>query len=164
MFFSRFIKSAATLALLVVGFAAPVHAQINKQIISGTWYEDRAVASISSSTTLILTFTQTPANQFLNVTNVACHVQVNSTQVVIEMSLNAGSTSGASDLNRTYAILGAATPQTINNSSFYSIVQNGIFFKFGPGRFPSIEIDTQSTGGNTFSFANCTIVGNLTEN
>jgi hypothetical protein len=66
MLFSRTIKSAAALVLLTIGFAAPVHAQFNKQIISGTWYEDRA-SSTNTSTQLTLTFAQTPANQFLNV-------------------------------------------------------------------------------------------------
>ena len=72
MFFSRFAQAAALL-LLTIGFAAPVHAQNNKQIISGTWYEDRANTTFSG-TSLNLGFTQTPTNQFLNFTNVSCVV------------------------------------------------------------------------------------------
>jgi hypothetical protein len=53
MLFSRFAQSAAALLLVTVGFAAPAHAQQNKQIISGTWYEDRASA-----------VTSTPASSF----------------------------------------------------------------------------------------------------
>jgi hypothetical protein len=162
MLFSRFAQSAAAMLLLTIGIAAPAHAQNNKQIISGTWYEDRA-ASNNSVGTLTLTFTQTPTNQFLNVTNVACTVSVASAQTIAGIVLYAGTTSGAHDLDRDYAVMGNVTPQTVGGSKYYSVVQNGIFYKFGPGRFPSIEIDTGSTG--TFSMnASCTIVGNLTDN
>jgi hypothetical protein len=147
--FSRFAQSAAALLLLIIGFAAPVHAQHNKQIISGTWYEDRAQNSASFN--LAVAFAQTPANQFLNVTNVSCTVQMNSDQVISAMTLNAGTTSGAGDLGRFYEIKGNLTPETAGGQKFYSIVQNGIFYKFGPGRFPSIVIDTASTGSVTAS-------------
>jgi hypothetical protein len=162
MLISRSIKSAAVLALLTIGFAAPVQAQNNKQIISGTWYEDRANGN-NSTLQLVLTFAQTPADKFLNVTNVSCAFAVGSIQVVDVVSLQGGTTSGAGDIGRPYSILGNVNPQTINNSKFYSIVQNGIFYKFGPGRFPSIFIDSQSTGGGPGISGQCTIVGNLTD-
>jgi hypothetical protein len=164
MLLSRFAQSAAALLLLTICVAAPVHAQQNKQIISGTFYEDRATP-INSSTTgnLILTFAQTPANQFLNITNVSCLVEQLTAQTLTVMSLNAGSTSGAEDLGRPYYILGSAVPVTGGGTKFYSIVQNGMFYKFGPGRFPSIEIDSFSTGSFS-TFASCIIVGNLSDN
>jgi hypothetical protein len=121
MLFSRLTQSAAALALLTIGFAAPAHAQNNKQIISGTWYEDRATGN-SSSDTLTLTFTQTPTNQFLNITNVSCFVQVNSTQIIELMELDAGTTSGAVDLGRFYEIKGSNTPEISGSTKFYSIV------------------------------------------
>jgi hypothetical protein len=159
--FSRTVKSAAALALLIIGFAAPAHAQNNKQIISGTWYEDRAFGG-NSTNTLVLTFAQTPTSQFLNITNVSCIVQVDSAQALISMFLTAGTTSGAEDLGRPYSVKGSAVPETSGAFKWYSIVQNGIFYKFGPGRFPSIEIDTTSTGSSLIS-ADCVIVGNLTD-
>jgi hypothetical protein len=163
MRFSHFAQSAAALLLLSIGFAAPVHAQINKPITSGTWYEDRATASSSSNLT-VLTFAQTPTNQFLNVTNVSCSVSVASDQVVTNMSLYAGTTSGANDLGRPYSILGNATPVTTPSTvKYFSIVTNQIYYKFGPGRFPTIEIDLQSTGPASVA-GNCVIVGNLTDN
>jgi hypothetical protein len=163
MLFPRFAQSAAALALLTVGFAAPAYAQNNKQIISGTWYEDRAAASNTSSGQLLLTFTQTPTNQFLNITNVACDVQVASSQVMTDMFLNAGQTSGVADLGRPYPVKGPATFETIGSQKFYSIVTNQVYFKFGPGRYPSININTL-TSGSTVIIASCTIVGNLTDN
>jgi hypothetical protein len=159
MLFSRF---AAALALLTIGFAAPVHAQNNKQVISGTWYEDRAAVSTSSSKTF-LAFAQTPTDQFLNITNVSCSAAVLSAQVISDMTLNAGTTPGANDLGRPYVIRGNAIPETTSTSKYYSIVQNGIFYKFGPGRYPTIEIDTLSTGSFS-SDVQCVIVGNLTDN
>jgi hypothetical protein len=163
MFFSRFAQSAAALALLTIGLAAPAHAQNNKQIISGTWYEDRAqLSSFTNSGTFLLNFTQTPSNQFLNITNVSCSVTTASAQIISDMTLNAGSSSGGNDLGRPYSIVGNINPQTSGTSRYQSIVQNGIFFKFGPGRYPSIEIATQSTG-SFFATATCVIVGNLTD-
>jgi hypothetical protein len=162
MLFPRFAQSAAALLLLTIGFAAPVHAQQNKQIISGTFYEDRATNS-SSAFIILLTFAQTPTNQFLNITNVSCSITVNSNQAILDVTLFAGTTSGAEDLGRLYSVKGSATPEAIGNSKYYSIVTNQVFYKFGPGRFPSIEIDTATTG--TFAGnAQCTIVGNLTDN
>jgi hypothetical protein len=161
MLFPRFAQSAAALTLLTIGFAAPAHAQNNKQIISGTWYEDRANAFGSGNGTVTLTYTQTPANQFLNITNVSCFVEVNSTQVVSSVTLFAGTTSGANDLGRPYYVRGTATPE-IAGSKFYSIVTNQVFYKFGPGRFPSIEIDAPSSSTSATT-ASCIIVGNLTD-
>jgi hypothetical protein len=165
MLFPRIAQSAAALFLLTVGFAAQAHAQNNKQIISGTWYEDRAsFPGSSSGATLTLTFAQTPTNQFLNITNVSCNVAVSSTQVITDVSLRAGTTSGANDLGRPYHVKGSTTPETILISKFYSIVTNQVYFKFGPGRFPSIEIDTATSGATEFIESSCVIVGNLTEN
>jgi hypothetical protein len=79
------------------------------------------------------------------------------------MSLNAGTTPGANDLGRPYPLKGNTTPETLGSFKYYSIVTNHIYFKFGPGRYPSIEIDTQSTG-SLFTDATCVIVGNLTDN
>jgi hypothetical protein len=162
MLYYRFAKSAAALLLLTIGFAAPVHAQANKQIISGTWYEDRASAE-NGTADLTLTFAQTPSDKYLNITNVSCNVNVKSTQVLDEVYLQAGTTSGLADIARPYEIKGNVTPETSSGFKFYSIVQNGIFYKFGPGRFPSILFDAISTGLSNIQ-ANCTIVGNLTDN
>jgi hypothetical protein len=159
--FFRFILSA-TLALLTLGLSAPAHAQANKQIISGTFYEDRATAN-NSAGSLTLTFTQTPTGQFLNVTNVSCAVTTSSNQIISAVTLNAGTTSGANDLGRPYSIEGSITPQILGNFKYSSIVTNQIYYKFGPARYPSIEIDTQSLSSFSIS-ATCTIVGNLTDN
>jgi hypothetical protein len=160
MLFSRFAQFAAASLLLAAGSVAPAHAQNNKQIISGTWYEDRAALSSPTSVgSFGLTFTQTPANQFLNVTNVACQISTPAAQTVLDLNLYAGTTSGANDLGRPYPIMGNVTPQTTSTAKSYSIVTNQVY-KFGPGRFPTIEIDTATTG----AFANCVIVGNLTDN
>jgi hypothetical protein len=161
MLFSRFAQSAAAFVLLTIGVAAPAQAQQNKQIISGTFYEDRA-ATTSSDTGFILTFAQTPSNQFLNITNISCQVSVTSATTVIAMGIYAGTISGANDLGRQYSILGTVSPQTISNTKYYSVVTNQVYYKFGPGRFPTIEIDTLSTGSFSAG-AQCVIVGNLTD-
>jgi hypothetical protein len=151
------------LVLLTIGLAAPAHAQNNKQIISGTWYEDRASGVTSTDETFTLTFAQTPANQFVNITNVSCYLTLFSTQALTGAFLYAEATPGTNTLGRPYNIRGNVTPETISSTKFYSIVQNGIFYKVGPSRFPAIEIDTQTTGAQATN-VNCTIVGNLTEN
>lgn len=165
MLFSRFVKPAAALLLLIIGFAAPAHAQNNMQIISGTWYEDRAVTPVAaSSNSVTLTFAQTPTDQFLNITNVSCNINMTSSQTIDAMTLAAGTTSGASDLNRNYEVKGNVAPETSGTTKYYSIVTNQVYFKFGPGRFPSISINTASTGGAPSIFARCVIVGNLMDN
>ncbi|MBR0686658.1 hypothetical protein JQ594_12080 [Bradyrhizobium manausense] len=161
MHFARFILSA-TLLLLTFGFVSPVHSQNNKPIVSGTFYEDRASSFISGNT-LVLTFAQAPTNKFLNVTNVSCDVYVTNGQIINSMDLFVGTTPGQNDLGRIYSIKGSATSETLNTGKYYSIVTNQIYYKMGPGRYPSIEIGTVSN--NLFSVsANCVIVGNLTDN
>jgi hypothetical protein len=164
MLFSRFAQSTAALLLLTVGFAAPVHAQQNKQIISGTWYEDRATAASSTASQVLLTFAQTPANQFLNITNVTCSAIVSTGQVIYVMELYAGTTPGANDLGRPYSFRGGAISESTSSDKFYSVVTNQIYYKFGPGRYPTIEIDSTASSGSllTTNF-NCVIVGNLTD-
>jgi hypothetical protein len=146
---------------LTIGFAAPAHAQQNKQIISGTWYEDRAqVAGTAADATL--TFTQTPSNQFLNITNVSCIVETTSPQVLANATLQAGTAPGIFDLGRPYVIMGNSTPQTFGGLTYTPIVQNGIFYKFGPGRFPSIFFFMNPALASSFSIE-CAIVGTLTD-
>jgi hypothetical protein len=164
MLFSRFAKSAATLALLTIGLSAPALAQNNKQIISGSWYEDRARPGNVGGGTVKLTFTQTPANQFLNVTNVSCHIAGTPDTVIDAIQLYAGQTSGANDLGRTYYISGSTPPETSGSTKYYSVVTNQIYFKLGPGRYPTIEVDATSASNSYDTFASCIIVGNLTDN
>jgi hypothetical protein len=104
------------------------------------------------------------SSQFLNVTNVSCAVSVNTAQIIASTILFAGTTSGANDLQRNYNIRGSAIPETNTSGKFYSIVQNGIFFKIGARRFPSIFIDAPPSSGSASVGANCVIVGNLTDN
>jgi hypothetical protein len=118
------------LALLTVGFAAPAHAQSNKQIISGAFYEDRAFFD-SFNPSFAVTFAQTPTNQFLNITNVSCSIIVGSSQIVSALFLEAGTTSGANDLGRPYSILETsphkhpAVPNSIPSSRIRSTSSSG---------------------------------------
>jgi hypothetical protein len=161
--FSRFAQSAAALLLSTVGLAAAAHAQHNKPIISGTWYEDRA-ATVNSSSVILLTFAQTPANQFLNITNVSCFASVLSGQVLTGAFLHAGNTSGSDDIGRVYPIMGNTTPVTVGDFTYFTFVTNQIYYKFGTSKFPTIEIDTLTTGSALQANAFCVIVGNLTNN
>jgi hypothetical protein len=161
MLFSRFAKSAAALLLLTVEFAAPVHAQSNKPITSGTWYEDRAISNGSTGTTsLNLTYAQTPSDKFLNITNVSCHFSAIPNQPIIAVTLNSGTTSGNNDVNRPYSLEGSGITITTSTTLFYSILTNQVFYKIGRGRYPSIEIQTTTNGSLG---GNCTIVGTLTD-
>jgi hypothetical protein len=164
MLFSRSAQSAAALFLLAIGFAAPAHAQNNKQIISGTWYEDRAQINNANSSLIQLTFTQTPTNQFLNVTNVSCSITVIANQILDTVTLFAGTTSGNDDLGRDYSIRGSATSETSTFGKPYSIVTNQVFYKMGPGRYPTIGIFAPTSTSSSTTTANCVIVGNLTDN
>jgi hypothetical protein len=119
-------------------------------------------SSIASN--ISLTFAQTPTNQFLNITNISCIIQVASDQSIYAITLQAGTASGVVDLGRPYSLMGSLNLQTVGNK-YYSILTNQVFFKFGPGRFPTIEIDSSfPNGGSVLTNAQCTIVGNLTDN
>ena len=161
MHFSGFAKPVAVSLLLMFGFALPAHAQNNKQIVSGTFYEDRASATSSANASLLLTFTQSPTDMFLNVTNVSCSIQVSSGQVLSTMNLQVGTTLGQIDIGRPYALKGNTNPETIGPSKVYSVVTNQVFYKMGPGRYPSIEFNSNSAGAFSYD-VNCVIVGNLT--
>jgi hypothetical protein len=165
MLFPHFAQTAAALVLLIIGFAAPAHAQNNKQVISGTYYEDRASTSTSvNATSVALTFTQTPANQFMNITNVSCSAQTANPQIVQAWILELGSTPGGSDLGRFYVLQGGVPePEAAaDGSKWYSAVVNQMFYKVGSGRFPSITVLAPSNGSTSLSVG-CVIVGTLTD-
>jgi hypothetical protein len=161
MLFSRFAQPVALL-LLVLGFALPAHAQFNKPIRSGDFYEDRASVTTPSGSSLLLEFAQSPTDKFLNVTNVACNIQVASGQAITLMNFGVGTAPGLIDLGRPYALKGSVTPETVGTAKFYSIVTNQVFYKMGPGRYPSIVFASVSTGSFSYTI-DCVIVGNLTD-
>lgn len=161
---ARIAKFAGMLLLFAIALAAPAHAQYNKQIISGTFYEDRAT-NAANATTLLLTFQPSPANKYLNITNVSCSIYTGSQQILDDVTLFVGTTSGTDDLGRDYSIRGNVFPQTVANASFYSIATNQIYFKMGPGRFPTLRIGASvATNITVIIEASCVIVGNLTDN
>ena len=169
MRFAPAVKSLAVILLFALASAAPAHAQHNKQIISGTWYEDRAFSSSSPATDTFLTFTQTPANKFLNITLVSCSISSLSNQILADVILQVGSETA--DMGRPQSVRGAAS--TASNlpgfTNYYSVVSQ-TYYKVGPGRFPGLQIlapyaSSSGSGGYVnFVTANCTIVGNLSDN
>jgi hypothetical protein len=163
MRFASLAEFAAALLLFALAFAAPAHAQNNKPIISGNWYEDRATQSVGSSATL-LSFAQTPANKFLDITHVACTIFTLPTQVLATVTLNAGSTYGATDLGRPMSIRGNTTSEASPSTKYYSVVNDQIIYKFGPGRYPTIGVSTAYNGGAATVYAECVIVGELKDN
>ncbi|MBR0836816.1 hypothetical protein JQ612_26795 [Bradyrhizobium manausense] len=158
------VKSAAVSLFLMIGFALPVHAQNNKPIRSGDWYEDRASFSSTGGSSMSLNFSQSPTDKFLNVTHVTCYIQTLTSQVLQDVELYVGTTSGSGDLLRPMFIRGTMSPE-IGQRKHYGINTDAVYFKMGPGRYPSIYINTDSATSGLFSIsANCTIVGNLTDN
>ena len=162
MRFAQFVQSATLLLLFAVGLAMPAHAQANKPIISGTWYEDRA-SGFTANNQILLTLAQTPANKLLNITHVACTINTKSTQALLAVDLDVGSTSGSVDLFRPYPIRGNVSPQVTNSTNSWSVVTDRIFYKVGPGRYPSINILTSSDGASYAINATCIIVGELSD-
>jgi hypothetical protein len=165
MHFTHFAKSAAASLLFMLGFVLPAHAQNNKPISSGTWYEDRAIFS-NGSNILTLTFAQAPTDKFLNITNVACDIETSLGYVLGRVALGASTSSGGSgDLGRSQSIRGASPPEISVSTRYYSIVTQP-YLKLGPGRFPFIQISIaiQTTGATASLLGDCVIVGNLTDN
>lgn len=165
MRFAPAVKCPAAVLLFALASAAPAHAQQNKQIISGTWYEDRAFGFGNPNNDLLLTFTQTPANKFLNITLVTCSITSYNNQLLADVILQTGTQSGYTDTARPQSVRGAASTQT-GIYNYYSVVTQ-TYYKVGPGRFPGLEIQAPySAVSNTSAFINahCTIVGELSDN
>ncbi|MBR0835196.1 hypothetical protein JQ612_18580 [Bradyrhizobium manausense] len=163
MHFDRFAKFIA-LFMLMLGLAAPAYAQNNKPIRSGTWYEDQASLVGGSSQTL--TLAQSPTDKFLNITHVACLISVPNgptIQPVIDVFLTVGSTSGANDLGRKQHFLNTTNQAFVKAVAYYTIITDAVFFKVGPGRYPSIRISTDTAQTPIALTSECTIVGNLTD-
>jgi hypothetical protein len=62
------------------------------------------------------------------------------------------------------SIRGNAAFETSVTTKYYSLVNDQIIYKFGPGRYPSINISTAFNSGSTYLDANCVIVGELKDN
>lgn len=162
MRFSKFAKSTLGLLPLFGVLAGPAHAQNNKQIISGTWYEDRAEGFGGNIDALYLRFAQAPTDRFLNITQVNCSISSYNYQVLADVVLHAGTHSGYTDLGRAQSVRRSASTVTAAYN-YYSVVTQ-TFYKMGPGRFPTIEILAPGTiNGNTTITASCVIVGNLSD-
>jgi|EndMetStandDraft_6_1072998.scaffolds.fasta_scaffold06014_6 hypothetical protein len=164
MRFAEFAKIVAALLLLAIVFAAPAHAQNNKPVRSGTWYEDRASAMISNNM-LTLWFAQAPTDKVLNITHVACDIHTALGWVLAHTTIGGSTNNGPSgDLGRTQTIRGSAEAEVSVSFRYYSVIAD-TFLKLGPGRFPFITITSASTA-NASPFqvsADCVIVGNLSD-
>lgn len=162
MNFARYVTFAALL-LSVVGSSLPARAQNNKQVISGTFYEDQA-SGVATAQALLLKFVQTPANKFLNITNVNCNITTALSEVVADVRVQTGSVSGGNDLGRDHSIRGTLSPETGSVYKYYGISNSAVYFKLGPGRYPSIYISTPTaSAGSLFTAATCYIVGDLSD-
>lgn len=162
MTYARFLQFAVFSAFLAV-IAAPAHAQNNKPIVSENFYEDRASGGTNTAASLTLTFAQSPTGKFLNITNVSCNIILGANQILVGVNLYVGTASGQNDLGRPYSIKGNVIPESANGTAkFYSIVTNQVFYKMGPGRFPSIDFFTTISSPSQLQ-ANCVLVGNLTD-
>ncbi|MBR0686769.1 hypothetical protein JQ612_31560 [Bradyrhizobium manausense] len=164
MRFSRFAQFAATLFLFAIALTAPGHAQGNKQIISGTYYEDRASHVSSGNSMITLTLTQTPTNKFVNITNVSCIVATFASQAFPYGQLQLGTAPGQNDIGRTYTLRGISPIPNAGGYNFYSVGVDGMFFKIGPGRFPSIALySTVPSSGGLYLWGDCTVTGTLSD-
>jgi hypothetical protein len=164
MLFSRFAQTAAALLLLTIGLAAPAHAQNNQPIRSGNYYIDQAAQTVSDFS-VNLTFAQTPTDKFTNITNISCATFTKAPQIVQAVYLFVGSTSGVNDLGRFYQIGGSVPSPEVaaDGSKQYTVNVNGMNFKLGPGRYPTIHV-TAPTSGTASITSNCVITANLTDN
>jgi hypothetical protein len=159
----RFARLAATLLFSLIAYQGTAHAQNNKPIRSGNWYEDRA--SSSGSYTVNLNFAQGPSDKLLNITRVSCDVYTPLALVLAHVSLGGSTASGSGDLGRSQSIRGVSSPEISSSTRYYSIVTDS-YLKLGPGRYPFIQFATAASGvGPTASnvVADCTIVGNLSD-
>ena len=164
MRFAELAKITTALLLFAFVLAMPAHAQNNKPVRSGNWYEDRA--SLNLSTNMVtLSFAQAPADKFLNITHVACDIETALGWVLAHTAVGGSTTSGAAgDLGRSQSIRGAAAAEVSQSFRYYSVVTD-TFLKLGPGRFPFISISAASVvnAGPAQIIADCTIVGNLSD-
>lgn len=164
MRFARLCQLAAALLLLGVSVATPALAQNNKQIISGTYFEDRAWNVATGNSSMTFTFSQTPTNKYVNVTNVSCIVATYSSQMMPYAQLQVGTAPGQSDLGRNYTLRSISPITNANGYNYYSVGVDGMFFKLGPGRFPSIIVfSTIPSSGGLYLYADCTITGTLSD-
>jgi hypothetical protein len=163
MLFSRFTQSAAALALLTIGFAAPACAQNNKQVISGTWFEDRASNSVNAQN-LYLTFAQAPTDKFLNITRVSCAITATSNMVMLDVMVSGGTAPNqASDVNRPQYLAVNLPVESFSTQKYYTLNQQ-TYLKLGPGRYPSVSINAVVTTSGAINInASCAIVGDLSD-
>jgi hypothetical protein len=165
MLFSRFIKSAVAFLLLTIGLAAPAYAQFNKPISSGNWYEDRASGSASNNQNLYLSFAQAPTDKFLNITRVSCLIATATNQAIVGVWVSGASTPNlANDVNR-QQYLAVNLPAELAGPNKYYTLNQATYLKLGPGRYPSMMIETALASGTTSTIAaDCAIVGDLSDN
>ncbi|MBV8850874.1 MAG: hypothetical protein JOZ16_14965 [Methylobacteriaceae bacterium] len=143
--------------LPLFGAADISHAQNNNPARSGTYYEDQAAGTTTSSSILYLSFAQLPSDKNFNLSNVGCLIR--STPAITQIYMKVGTTSGGQDLQRIAPI--SFTNVVVDLSEHIYSFNSSLYFKIGKSRFPTLLIDSAS--GTPYIGATCTINGTLSD-
>ena len=132
---------------------------------SGNYYEDHAAFSCDKNfVNCFLTFTQTPADKFLTITNISCSTQ--STNIPGILYLSFSSTAGNTPGRQTFLpIAPVAYVRAVFGSDYvYTLSFNiPIKFKMGVSKEPYVNFYQIGSVATTTFTINCTITGELSD-
>ncbi|MBR0689251.1 hypothetical protein JQ612_06305 [Bradyrhizobium manausense] len=124
--------------------------------IYGNYYDETTFVSCDANTGCRASFSQTPPDKLLEITNVACYG--NSDKQLVQLLLQVSTTAGGFGLQRRLPLY-LPLPYVYNSLNIVFSTNHPVRFLVGQGRFPFIQFaafDNFSVTGGT-----CHIVGNL---
>lgn len=122
----------------------------------GDYYEDKATLSCpSDSFNCRLNFSRTPKREFLTLRRIACYIERNQPLRIVSF----GAADKANGLTSRSIPVEFSANTTGNGSYYYSINQD-LFYKMPPARFPLVSIETSAPSSG---FVSCTITGTLSD-
>ncbi|HEV2156450.1 hypothetical protein [Bradyrhizobium sp.] len=124
--------------------------------IYGNYYDETTYVSCDNNVGCRASFSQTPPDKLIEITNVACYGNT-SKQLVLVM-LGVAATAGGFGMQRQVP-LQLPQPYVYNSLNIVFSLNHPVRFLVGPGRFPFIQFsafDNVSVTGGT-----CHIVGNI---
>lgn len=124
--------------------------------IYGNYYDETAYVTCDSNVGCRASFSQTPPDKLIEITNVACYG--NTSKQLVLLTLGVAATAGGFGLQRQFP-LQLPPPYVYNSLNIVVSINQPVRFLVGPGRFPFISFSAFESITVTSGF--CEIVGNV---
>jgi hypothetical protein len=157
MIFSRFTRLFVFAATLAGG----VHGAFATSPLSyGTYYDETSINFCGSSAQCNVYFSQTPSNDLVLVRKLRCMMTSSLTVGSAYLYISSSANGGGSIIARHIPLSFTPSPSGASNGLFTYFIDLDTQWLIGQGRYPFIQISSQS-GSPMSGGGDCTLIGDL---